>query len=871
MKKSGKFGILGLGIVLSLFFVSFAGFVSAACGDAIVTPPEQCDNGDGIYPNWYCFGPGGTCNSDTGVCNTNCQKTSCGDGIVQVVNGQNQNEICDSTPGCGNFCLCSTALGYKPVYSPQGPPGCMLACGDAVVDSLFPSPYNEECDLGSQNDNAIDCNINCKKTKCGDGIVQATNGQNQQEICDSSPGCTSSCTCDSDFGYKSNSAGADCITACGDNIIDLNMPSPYEEECDNSSDTNNLYCYSSGHMYQCMERSCSRDCQGDQDCIDQCAICVEPAGVEFNNGICENGEEKLPCACSKDCNFCKEFESARIKNILLNVPSEYKKDRFLTSYYEKLGLSALKFQGCIGKDIECSAISEQTACNSNSGCLWLEKCQDCGTQEEKDRITGIISEYDDLQVETLVTFDTKDRNEPNLYDYYVSSSIYGGNYVLPWKTNLIDCVLLYPNTLPLIGHYVYSCPVNIDNEIIYGVNLLLNRGTKIYAKSELFKTGQIVSSSEESNYLVVAKYLLHVFPINFVSEREDSRAISDFSDSYIYFNQKSEINIDISNSAKFITHTLPILTPSPIIAGRLFAALSQTSINLLMDMFGWNEIYDRIIVYLPNDDAHKACGSPACAMGLSGQGIIMSLYLGGSALAHELGHVYSGLLDEYNITHWYQEKKSQNNIPINPVFSANNVRFPQCCYTDNYYCYKYTVKTETSKTTSILGSYHVSLSSDSEEYFSWLPAAFSNNLLGQSFPVYDSGPLINAPEGTITNIDKIVYSIVITGSNDCLLYGTFYSNFGNCGIGSTPGNCIKGNCGIGSTPGNCIKPSLRGMGKCGSLQSCSGMPYSDKLGKQPNDIDFETDANKATTFSIMGTTTGWNVFPENSICPLKNC
>src|SRR3989344_2422624 len=295
---------------------------------------------------------------------------------------------------------------------------------------------------------------------------------------------------------------------------------------------------------------------------------VRETSLVNGNVLFVKKKEKLTCACSNDCNFCKEFESARIKNISLNVPFEYKKDRFLTSDYEKLGLSALKFQGCIGKDnTECSAISEQTACNSNSDCLWLEKCQDCGTQEEKDRITGIISEYDDLQVETLVTFDTKDRNEPNPSDYYVSSSIYGGNYVLPLKTNLIDCVLQYPNTLPLIGHYVYSCPVNIDNEIIYGVSLLLNRGTKIYAKSELFKAGQIVSSSEESNYLVVAKYLLHVFPVNFESEEEDSWAISDFSANYDYFNEISEINIDISNSAKFITNTLPILTPSPIIAG----------------------------------------------------------------------------------------------------------------------------------------------------------------------------------------------------------------------------------------------------------------------------------------------------------------
>ncbi|HLC60746.1 MAG TPA: DUF4215 domain-containing protein [Candidatus Nanoarchaeia archaeon] len=66
-----------------------------SCGNGIVEPPEQCDDGN-------------TNNNDQ--CTNNCIKTICGDGIVQTPNGNGQNEECDdantnNNDGCNSNCM----------------------------------------------------------------------------------------------------------------------------------------------------------------------------------------------------------------------------------------------------------------------------------------------------------------------------------------------------------------------------------------------------------------------------------------------------------------------------------------------------------------------------------------------------------------------------------------------------------------------------------------------------------------------------------------------------------------------------------------------------------------------------------------------
>jgi cysteine-rich repeat protein len=101
----------------------------AICGDGIVTPNEECDDGDDPSKNPH--------NGDSayGGCTTACTYGPyCGDGIV------NGTEECDDgqanvdlysgdKPGCSYLCTMS------------------YCCGDGIVDP----DYGEECDLGGAN------------------------------------------------------------------------------------------------------------------------------------------------------------------------------------------------------------------------------------------------------------------------------------------------------------------------------------------------------------------------------------------------------------------------------------------------------------------------------------------------------------------------------------------------------------------------------------------------------------------------------------------------------------------------------------------------------------------------------------------------
>ena len=156
----------------SNFRLSMTGFVSerstcaAVCGDAVVTPGEDCDHGAANAPDAYAG------------CTTQCKRgPHCGDAVVQT-----PQEACDD----------GTNLSPYSTTAPPGcAPGCKLGayCGDGQVDSLF----GEECDDGSNNGGYAGCQPNCTLgTRCGDGVVQAP------ETCDdgdqvSGDGCSSIC------------------------------------------------------------------------------------------------------------------------------------------------------------------------------------------------------------------------------------------------------------------------------------------------------------------------------------------------------------------------------------------------------------------------------------------------------------------------------------------------------------------------------------------------------------------------------------------------------------------------------------------------------------------------------------------------------
>ena len=102
----------------STFKLTLAGFNMSAsvctpvCGDGVVTPPEQCDNGKANNTGGY------------GKCNPDCTRGPyCGDAIVQ-----NPPEQCDNG---------INTTGYNLVKSAGCAPGCVLPpyCGDGIVQT----------------------------------------------------------------------------------------------------------------------------------------------------------------------------------------------------------------------------------------------------------------------------------------------------------------------------------------------------------------------------------------------------------------------------------------------------------------------------------------------------------------------------------------------------------------------------------------------------------------------------------------------------------------------------------------------------------------------------------------------------------------
>jgi hypothetical protein len=169
-----------------------------ACGDGIVDPGEQCDDG--------------AANSDTepNACRTDCVLASCGDGVVGI------GEECDP-PADG---LCPTECRAN----------CLCAfCGDGIVDS------GEECDDGTGNSDTDPeaCRTDCKIAFCGDGVLD--NGIGEQCDPPAIAGGASNCYPDCTIGPP-----------CGNGVLDpgelCDPPSPPSahagEDCSNRIDDN---------------------------------------------------------------------------------------------------------------------------------------------------------------------------------------------------------------------------------------------------------------------------------------------------------------------------------------------------------------------------------------------------------------------------------------------------------------------------------------------------------------------------------------------------------------------------------------------------------------------------------------------------------
>lgn len=113
-----------------------------ACGDGILHPGEQCDDGN---------------DDDTDACLSTCAHATCGDGFTQAgVEACDDGDV-DETDDCLSTCALAT-------------------CGDGFVHAEV-----EACDEAAGNDDDLygGCSTTCQLgPRCGDGVLQA------QEECD---------------------------------------------------------------------------------------------------------------------------------------------------------------------------------------------------------------------------------------------------------------------------------------------------------------------------------------------------------------------------------------------------------------------------------------------------------------------------------------------------------------------------------------------------------------------------------------------------------------------------------------------------------------------------------------------------------------
>jgi fibro-slime domain-containing protein len=174
------------------------------CGDHVVTPPEQCDNGTANNTGGY------------NKCTADCKLGPfCGDGMVtdseQCDNGTN-GDAYGAMSGCAPGCKLPARCGDKLVQTEYGEQcddgtnsggygGCTNQCQRAGYcgDGKTQSPQ-EQCDDGANDGTYGHCGDptmqlpNCMLgPRCGDGIVQDAYGEECEPTSSSDPNCTAAC------------------------------------------------------------------------------------------------------------------------------------------------------------------------------------------------------------------------------------------------------------------------------------------------------------------------------------------------------------------------------------------------------------------------------------------------------------------------------------------------------------------------------------------------------------------------------------------------------------------------------------------------------------------------------------------------------
>ncbi len=208
------------------------------CGNGILDPGEECDDGEVPSPL-----PGAAVNQN--ACVGQCKIARCGDGFLRTdIPGIEQCDDGNTTSGDGCSNMCRNE-----------------GCGNGQIDP------GEQCDGGEFPPVGGDgCDVNCQLENCGDGIV------NVGEECDGNG---------MGVGGQTATCNIDCTLAtCGD----FKINTAAGEQCDD------------GPMFNSNDRDCREDCKNNI-CTDGFRNDFGPLRIEG----CDDGNQNNNDECSNSC------------------------------------------------------------------------------------------------------------------------------------------------------------------------------------------------------------------------------------------------------------------------------------------------------------------------------------------------------------------------------------------------------------------------------------------------------------------------------------------------------------------------------------------------------------------------------------------
>ncbi len=329
---------------------------SAICGDGLVGPGEECDDGDdddtddctSLCRNAVCgdgfLHPDEACDDGNEVesddCLTECVPASCGDRVVWEGVEECDDGNDDDDDGCSNSCtlpVCGDGVVQGDEECEDGDEddtdACLSSCKAAVCGDGFLWEGEELCDDGNLDDDDA-CPTSCIDAYCGDGFVRA-----EEEECDDGndsetdaclPGCISARCGDGilwegeeecDDGNLDSSDG--CTELCRESRCGDGFLQPDSEECDDGNDADGDACLSTCHNARCGDGIVW---EGEEECDDAndldgdgCTACT--LGY-CGDGFLWEGEEECDDANDDPYDDCIDCVLARCGDGILRPDEE---------------------------------------------------------------------------------------------------------------------------------------------------------------------------------------------------------------------------------------------------------------------------------------------------------------------------------------------------------------------------------------------------------------------------------------------------------------------------------------------------------------------------------------------------------------------